>query len=103
MGNSAGQAIVTPPRPPRRERPARVGVVTSDVREKTITVEVSYQVKHPRYGKYVRRSTVFQVHDEKNEAAIGDRVEIVECRPVSKTKSWRLTRIVEKAPTEAAK
>lgn len=82
----------------RRRRPARVGVVTSDVRDKTISVTVRFQVTHSKYGKIMGRRTVLQAHDEKNEAAIGDRVEITECRPISKTKCWRLLRIVEKAP-----
>jgi small subunit ribosomal protein S17 len=59
---------------------------------------VSYQAKHPKYGKYVRRRTVLQVHDEHNQSHLGDKVEVRECRPMSKTKSWELVRIVEKRP-----
>ncbi len=76
----------------------KVGVVTSDRRDKTRKVEIYFTVKQPKYGKYVKRTSVFQVHDEKNESKNGDRVEIANCRPISKTKSWRLVKIVEKAP-----
>lgn len=86
----------------RHTRPTAVGVVTSDVRDKTITVTVPFTTKHPKYGKYIRRRTVYQVHDEKNEARKGDRVEIMHCRPISKTKAWRLVRIVAAAPREGA-
>ena len=75
----------------------RVGIVTSDKRNKTRTVKVDYQVKHPKYGKYLKRSQTFQAHDEKNESKAGDRVEIGRCRPLSKTKTWRLIRVVEAA------
>jgi len=75
----------------------RVGLVTSDKRDKTRTVTVEYLEKHSKYGKFIRRKTRFQVHDEKNESNQGDRVEIASCRPLSKTKSWRLVRVVEKA------
>lgn len=84
----------------RRPKPNAAGVVTSDVRDKTVTVTVSYKVKQPKYGKYLRRRTVYQVHDEKNEAHKGDLVEIAHCRPVSKTKSWRLVRVIQAAPRE---
>jgi small subunit ribosomal protein S17 len=87
----------------RKRRPTRVGLVTSDARDKTIRVEVPFSVRHSKYGKYTRRRTVHHAHDEKNEARKGDRVEIMECRPISKTKSWRLVRIVEKAPQEAVR
>ena len=68
---------------------------------KTIKVVVAYQTKHPKYGKYLKRRTVLHAHDEKNEAREGDRVEIAECRPLSRTKHHRLLRIVEKAPERA--
>ena len=74
-----------------------VGIVVSDQREKTITVEVRRVVKHARYGKYVFRSTNFHAHDEKNEAKLGDLVEIKECRPMSKQKRHKLVRVVEAA------
>jgi small subunit ribosomal protein S17 len=80
----------------------KIGVVTSDKRDKTRTVEIAYSVRHPKYGKYLRRTSRFHVHDEKNESKLGDRVEIANCRPLSKTKSWRLVRVVEKARASAA-
>lgn len=82
----------------RRLTGMKVGIVTSDKRDKTRTVAVDYQKIHPIYGKRLRRQAKFQVHDEKNEAGEGDRVEIAQCRPLSKTKSWRLVRVIEKAP-----
>ncbi len=78
-----------------------IGVVASDKGDKTIKVVVEFQTKHPKYGKYLRRRTVLHAHDEKNEAREGDKVEIAECRPLSKTKHHRLVRIVEKAPERA--
>src|SRR5205814_3920601 len=78
-----------------------VGVVASDKGNKTIKVIVAYQTKHPKYGKYLKRRTVLHAHDENNEAREGDRVELAECRPLSKTKHHRLIRIVEKAPEKA--
>jgi len=95
---ATGQALVSPPRK-RTHRPTRIGVVTSDKRDKTIAVTVSYSVKHPKYGKYLRRRTVLHAHDEQNDAAIGDKVEIAQCRPLSKSKSWRLVRILDRAPS----
>ncbi|GIX22362.1 MAG: 30S ribosomal protein S17 [Gammaproteobacteria bacterium] len=74
-----------------------IGRVTSDRMQKTITVVVERLVKHPLYGKYVRRSTKLHVHDEEQSARIGDQVEIEECRPISKTKAWRLIRVVSRA------
>jgi small subunit ribosomal protein S17 len=78
--------------------PKRVetGIVTSDKTAKTRRVEIPRLVKHPRYGKYVRRKTVCHVHDENNESHTGDLVEIVESRPLSRTKRWALVRVVEK-------
>jgi small subunit ribosomal protein S17 len=75
--------------------PRKVGVVTSDKRDKTRTVEINFLAKHRKYGKYIRRRTVLHVHDEANASRAGDQVEIAECRPISKTKSWVLTRVVE--------
>ncbi|MEE2682040.1 MAG: 30S ribosomal protein S17 [Planctomycetota bacterium] len=79
------------------------GVVESDKRDKTRTVVINYLSKHPKYGKYIRRRTVLHVHDEENVSRTGDRVEIAECRPISKTKSWAITKVVERsqAGTEA--
>lgn len=73
------------------------GIVTSDKMEKTITVEIERTFKHAKYGKFVRKAKRYHAHDEKSEAKKGDRVEIMECRPYSKTKRWRLVRVVEKA------
>ena len=75
--------------------PRRVGIVESDARDKTRKVVVQWAVRHPKYGKYVRRRTSLHVHDEQNQAQVGDRIEIAECRPISKTKSWTLVRVVE--------
>ncbi len=84
----------------RNKQSTAVGVVTSDARDKTATVTVSFTVKQPKYGKYMRRRSVHHVHDERNEARIGDQVEIANCRPISKTKSWRLVRVIQAAPRE---
>lgn len=81
----------------RNLRKTRVGVVTSDKMDKTITVAVERKVKHPIYGKFVKKTTKFHAHDEKNEVGIGDTVRIMESRPLSKTKRWRLVEVIEKA------
>ena len=73
------------------------GVVQSDGRDKTRKVAIAFMVKHSKYGKYIRRRTVLHVHDEKNESHVGDLVEVVECRPISKTKNWVLSRVIKKA------
>lgn len=73
------------------------GTVTSDKMDKTVTVLVVRRVKHPLYGKYVVESKKYHAHDEANECGVGDKVEIAETRPLSKTKSWKVTRILEKA------
>lgn len=73
------------------------GTVTSDKMDKTVTVLVERRVKHPLYGKYVVESKKYHAHDEANECGVGDKVEIAETRPLSKTKSWKVTRILEKA------
>ena len=80
----------------RNLRKVRVGVVTSNKMTKTITVAVERKVKHPIYGKFVKKTTKFHAHDEKDECSIGDVVRIMETRPLSKTKRWRLVEIVEK-------
>jgi small subunit ribosomal protein S17 len=72
------------------------GVVQSDARDKTIRVVVSFLVKHPKYGKYIRRRTTLHAHDPQNEARVGDTVEVMECRPMSKQKSWRLLRVLNR-------
>ena len=85
----------------RGQRRVEVGVVTSDKMNKTRRVEIPRLVKHARYGKYIRRRTICHVHDEQNESRLGDTVEIMESRPLSKTKHWRLLRVVIKAPLAA--
>ncbi len=75
---------------------AQVGTVQTDARDKSRKVVIAYQTKHPKYGKYVNKRTVLHCHDENNESSAGDVVEVVQCRPVSKTKSWKINRIVEK-------
>jgi small subunit ribosomal protein S17 len=87
--------ITIPERSPRK-----VGIVESDARDKTRKVVISFSTRHPKYGKYIRRRSVLQVHDANNESRKGDRVEIAECRPISKTKSWILTRVIDKAPED---
>ena len=81
----------------RNLRKERVGVVVSNKMEKTIVVSVRWKEKHPIYGKFVNKTRKFHVHDEKNEAGIGDTVRIMETRPLSKTVRWRLTQIIERA------
>ena len=80
----------------RNLRKIRVGVVSSNKMDKSIVVLVERKVKHPLYGKFVKKSTKFHAHDEKNECSIGDTVKIMESRPMSKTKKWRLVEVVEK-------
>lgn len=84
--------------PKRQLTGTKIGVVVSDKRDKTCTVAVDYQQRHRKYGKYLHRQAKFHVHDPENVGQNGDRVEIAGCRPISKTKSWRLVRVVEKAP-----
>lgn len=86
----------------RGMRRTAVGVVTRDKMNKTRRVEIQRLEKHPRYGKYIKRRTICYVHDEKNESRMGDTVEIMESRPMSKLKHWRLVKVVKKAPTQAA-
>ncbi len=73
------------------------GSVSSDAMDKSITVTIERRIKHPIYGKYIKRSTKLHVHDENNECSKGDVVVIEQCRPISKTKSWKLVEVVEKA------
>jgi small subunit ribosomal protein S17 len=75
----------------------QVGSVISDRMDKSATVLIERKVKHPLYGKYMKKSTKLHVHDENNECSMGDTVQITECRPMSKTKSWKLVKVVEKA------
>lgn len=81
----------------RNERKVRIGRVVSDKMDKSITVAVDRQIKHPIYGKFITKTTKYMTHDENNEAKQGDIVRIMETRPYSKNKRWRLTEIIEKA------
>lgn len=81
----------------RGMRKTRVGVVVSDKMDKTITIAVKYRVRHPLYGKIMNRTTKIKAHDEKNECAVGDTVRVMETRPLSHDKRWRLVEIIEKA------
>ena len=82
---------------PRGRRKVRTGFVVSDAMDKTIVVRIATQIRHPLYGKMVRRSTKLTAHDEENTARVGDLVRIAETRPLSKTKRWRLVEVVERA------
>lgn len=81
----------------RARRKVRLGVVVSDARDKTVKVEVPTSFRHRRYDKIVRRSSVFHAHDEENDARLGDTVRIMETRPISKQKRWRVVEVVERA------
>jgi small subunit ribosomal protein S17 len=81
----------------RKNRKVRVGVVVSDGRDKTITVEVPNLSAHPQYDKIVRKSSKLHVHDEDNDAGVGDTVRIMETRPISKSKRWRVVEVLERA------
>ncbi|RFM36104.1 MULTISPECIES: 30S ribosomal protein S17 [Chitinophaga] len=80
----------------RKLRKTRIGVVSSNKMEKTISVSVERKVKHPIYGKFVKKTTKFMAHDEQNQCSIGDTVRIMETRPLSKNKCWRLVEVIEK-------
>jgi len=80
----------------RNLRKTRIGIVSSNKMDKTITVAVERKVKHPIYGKFVKKTTKFHAHDDKNECSIGDTVRIMETRPLSKSKRWRLVEVIEK-------
>lgn len=97
---SEGQAQQPAATAERGNRRVEVGVVTRDKMNKTRRVEIPRLVKHQRYGKYIKRRTVCYVHDESNESRLGDTVEIMESRPLSKLKHWRLVRVVTKAPEQ---
>ena len=79
-----------------KEQKTERALVVSKSGDKSITVQINYTIKHPMYGKYIKRRTKLGVHDEKNVAGIGDLVEIAECRPISKRKNWRLVKVLEK-------
>lgn len=81
----------------RKARKTRIGIVSSNKMTKTITVSVERKIKHPIYGKFLKKTTKFHAHDEQNTAGVGDVVRIMETRPLSKTKRWRLVEVIEKA------
>ncbi len=81
----------------RNLRKERIGVVTSDKMDKSIVVSVERKVKHPKYGKFVKKTSKFVAHDESNDCNIGDTVRIMETRPLSKSKNWRLVEVIERA------
>ena len=81
----------------RNLRKERIGIVTSDKMDKSIVVSVERKVKHPKYGKFVKNTTKFVAHDEKNDSNEGDTVRIMETRPLSKSKNWRLVEVIERA------
>jgi small subunit ribosomal protein S17 len=83
-----------------KSRRTVVGRVVSDKMDKTVSVAIERLVKHPVYGKYIRRTTKMMAHDENNECKTGDRVTISECRPIAKNKSWRVVDVVERAPEQ---
>lgn len=81
----------------RASRRRIIGVVRSDKGDQTIKVVVNFLTRHPLYGKFLRRRTTVHAHDPKNDARMGDTVEVAECRPISKTKTWRLVRVIQRA------
>jgi small subunit ribosomal protein S17 len=81
----------------RSRRKVRTGVVVSDAMDKTVVVRINSQIRHPMYGKIVRRTTKLKAHDEANDVHVGDRVRITETRPLSKTKRWRVVEVIERA------
>ncbi len=81
----------------RGHRKTRIGRVVSDKMDKTVVVAVETRIRHPLYGKFIKRTTKFKAHDENNECRVGDKVKIAETRPLSREKRWRLVEIVEKA------
>lgn len=81
----------------RKQRKTKVGVVTSNKMEKTITIAVERRLQHPIYGKFVKKTTKFMAHDENQDCQIGDMVRVMETRPLSKNKRWRLVEVLEKA------
>jgi len=94
---ASAQSAVAPTAPVRGYRKGRRGYVVSDKMDKTVVVEVEDRVKHPLYGKVMRRTSRLKVHDETNSCGIGDRVSIMETRPLSATKRWRVVEILERA------
>lgn len=99
----AKRASKTPPSPLAKDlKGTKTGVVESDKRPQTRRVVVAYASKHPKYGKYIRQRTVLHVHDDKSESRVGDVVEVAPCRPFSKSKTWRLVKVVERRSELAA-
>lgn len=100
MADATTTTTTTEAPAPKTGRPRMlIGIVTSDKTAKTRRVEVQRREQHPKYGKFIKKRTVCYVHDENNESRLGDTVEIVESRPLSRTKRWRLVRLVTKAPS----
>jgi small subunit ribosomal protein S17 len=91
------QATTPAPAGERGKRKVRVGVVVSDGMDKTVVVRIDRQVRHPLYGKTIRRSSKLAAHDEANDAHVGDTVRVTETRPISKTKRWRVIEVIERA------
>jgi small subunit ribosomal protein S17 len=87
--------------PSRNKRKTLSGTVSSRMGDKSVKVTVSYKIPHPRYQKVINRKTVLHAHDEANESKVGDRVEIMETRPISRLKRWRVIRVIEAAPVVA--
>ena len=96
-GNGKGPKHTAPTPKPRGQRKTRIGYVVSDKMQKTIVVELEDRMRHPKYGKIIRTTKKVKVHDEHDDAGIGDRVSLMETRPLSATKRWRLVDILEKA------
>ncbi len=82
----------------RGKRKTRIGIVTSDKNQKTVKVRITRKVKHPKYGVYIKRDKQFHAHDEANVCRVGDKVRIIETRPLSRNKRWRVVETLEKAP-----
>lgn len=97
LNSNPAQAVLSEPKGRAEGRRVKQGRVASDKMDKTIVVVTETRVPHPTYGKIVRKSTRFKAHDEQNEAKVGDIVRIMECRPLSRDKRWRLVEIVERA------
>ena len=97
--NTPGSVTTPSEAEDRGARRVVTGIVTRDKSDKTRRVEFQRLVRHSKYGKFVKRRTVCYIHDEKNESALGDTVEVMECRPLSRTKRWRLVKIVTRAPS----
>lgn len=99
---TAASAKASPKKDDQVPTGTKIGIVESDKRSKTRTVVVNYQSMHPKYGKYVKSRTILQVHDENNLSHAGDVVEVGQCRPISKSKTWKLVRIVEERGAKSA-